>query len=84
MIGMCIFCLYFEIKCKKIPLRHVPCAEYILPGSKKKLSNTRTQILIILFTMSNIDCFSIAQQVIVLQIKWPVARSINTIFSNDH
>ena len=51
---------------------------------KKTLSNTRTQILIILFTMSNIVCFSIAQQVIVLQIKWPVARSINTIFSNDH
>ena len=51
---------------------------------KKTLSNTRTQILIILFTMSNIDYFLIAQQVIILQINWPVARSDNTIFSNDH
>lgn len=54
----------------------------VTPGSSKR---TDTQLLIILFTMQNIDCILINKQVPVLQEKNSSITNCNkTIFSYDH
>lgn len=53
-----------------------------IPGSSKR---TDTQLLIILFTMQNIDCILINKQVPVLQGKnSSITNRDKTIFSYDH
>lgn len=53
-----------------------------IPGSSKR---TDTQLLIILFTMQNIDCILINKQVPVLQEKYSsITNRDKTIFSYDH
>lgn len=53
-----------------------------IPGSSKR---TDTQLLIILFTMQNIDCILINKQVPVLQEKnSSITNRDKTIFSYDH
>lgn len=53
-----------------------------IPGSSKR---TDTQLLIILFTMQNIDCILINKQVPVLQEKnSSITNHDKTIFSYDH
>lgn len=53
-----------------------------IPGSSKR---TDTQLLIILFTMQNIDCILINKQVSVLQEKnSSITNRDKTIFSYDH
>lgn len=53
-----------------------------IPGSSKR---TDTQLLIILFTMQNIDCILIDKQVPVLQGKnSSITNRDKTIFSYDH
>lgn len=53
-----------------------------IPGSSKR---TDTQLLIILFTMQNIDCILINKQVPVLQEKnISITNRDKTIFSYDH
>lgn len=53
-----------------------------IPGSSKR---TDTQLLIILFTMQNIDCILINKQVPVLQEKnSSITNCDKTIFSYDH
>lgn len=54
----------------------------VTPGSSKR---TDTQLLIILFTMQNIDCILINKQVPVLQEKnSSITNRDKTIFSYDH
>lgn len=54
----------------------------VTPGSSKR---TDTQLLIILFTMQNIDCILINKQVPVLQGKnSSITNRDKTIFSYDH
>lgn len=54
----------------------------VTPGSSKR---TDTQLLIILFTMQNIDCILINKQVPVLQEKnSSITNCDKTIFSYDH
>lgn len=53
-----------------------------IPGSSKR---TDTQLLIIVFTMQNIDCILINKQVPVLQEKnSSITNRDKTIFSYDH
>lgn len=53
-----------------------------IPGSSKR---TDSQLLIILFTMQNIDCILINKQVPVLQEKnSSITNRDKTIFSYDH
>lgn len=53
-----------------------------IPGSSKR---TDTQLLIILFTIQNIDCILINKQVPVLQEKnSSITNRDKTIFSYDH
>lgn len=53
-----------------------------IPGSSKR---TDTQLLIILFTMQNIDCILINKQVPILQEKnSSITNRDKTIFSYDH
>lgn len=54
----------------------------VTPGSSKR---TDTQLLIILFTMQNIECILINKQVPVLQEKnSSITNRDKTIFSYDH
>lgn len=54
----------------------------VTPGSSKR---TDTQLLIVLFTMQNIDCILINKQVPVLQEKnSSITNRDKTIFSYDH